>query len=177
MITLIDGMASDSQLLQQTAATTGSFNFNLFSTPMTFEEAANVLTTASKVKETLPIQDLDLEGGDEPTAMFKTVSTHKDHRTEGLVLQEAHEQISSQYKTTQVFIAPIGDWTKQVYKDVSQHRQLRSCYHVGFVVLISAPIKVRPLSLVWFSLQLELGITPALGVMGSLRLWVLWALT
>eukprot|EP00956_Cyclotella_meneghiniana_P010531 scaffold14632_cov22-Cyclotella_meneghiniana.AAC.4 len=159
-------MASDSQLLQQTAATTGSFNFNLFSTPMTFEEAANVLTTASKVKETLPIQDLDLEGGDEPTAMFKTVSTHKDHRTEGLVLQEAHEQISSQYKTTQeVFIAPIGDWTKQVYKDVSQHRQLRSCYHVGFLVLISAPIKVRPLSLVWFSLQLELG---------SLRLLVLW---
>eukprot|EP00956_Cyclotella_meneghiniana_P007918 scaffold10506_cov26-Cyclotella_meneghiniana.AAC.4 len=107
------------------------------------------------------------------TARFtgKTVSTHKDHRTEGLVLQEAHEQkISSQYKTTQVFIAPIGDWTKQVYKDVSQHRQLRSCYHVGFVVLISAPIQVRPLSLVWFSLNATgIGITPALGVMGQYR--------
>lgn len=171
VITLIDGTACDS-MLQQKAATTGSFK--LFSTPMTCEEATHVLTTASKVEEAMPMHNLDLEGED--TAMFKTdvksfinqalVSTHKDHNREGLVLKEAREQTRSQYKTTQVFIAPIGDWTNQVYKDVSQHRQLRSCWIRGpYISPYQCATSFSSLVLT----ATGIGITPALGVMGQYR--------
>ena len=173
VITLVDGTACDSAM-QQTATTTGSFK--LFSTPMTCKEASNILTTASKREDSTPLEEiLDIEGK-EHTTMFSTdletfinrtlVSTHKDHTKDSLILQEAREELRSQYKTTQIFIAPAGDWTKQVYADVTAHRQLRSCWVRGpYISPYSIASNFSSLVLI----ATGIGITPALGVMGQFR--------
>ena len=174
VITLVDGTACDSEL-QQMATTTGSYK--LFSTPMTCAQATDALMTASTVEESTQIEELDLDlEGEEQTPMLETdlksfinqtlVSAHKGHKTEGLVLQEARDELRSQYKTTQVFIAPAGDWTKQVYTDVSQQKQLRSVWVRGpYVSPYSIASNFSSLVLI----ATGIGITPALGVMGQYK--------
>lgn len=174
VITLVDGTACDSEL-QQMATTTGSFK--LFSTPMTCAQATDTLMTASTGEESTQREDLDLDlEGEKQAPMLETdlksfinqaiVTAHKGHKTESLVLQEAREELRSQYDTTQVFIAPAGDWTKQVYSDVSRQKQLRSVWVRGpYISPYSVASNFSSLVLI----ATGIGITPALGVMGQYK--------
>jgi hypothetical protein len=78
------------------------------------------------------------------------------------ILHEAREDLSDRYKTTQVFICAVGDWSESLVNSISnEHRAswvrgpFTSPYHVAqdfsHLVLVASGI----------------GITPALGVMGQ----------
>eukprot|EP00558_Chaetoceros_sp_UNC1202_P007497 CAMPEP_0197234810 /NCGR_PEP_ID=MMETSP1429-20130617/2458_1 /TAXON_ID=49237 /ORGANISM="Chaetoceros sp., Strain UNC1202" /LENGTH=238 /DNA_ID=CAMNT_0042693301 /DNA_START=42 /DNA_END=758 /DNA_ORIENTATION=- len=83
-----------------------------------------------------------------------------------LILQEAREEIRSQYDTTQVFISPGGDWTEQVYKDVTDHEQRRSCWIRGPYV---SPYSIASNFSNLVLMASGIGITPALGVLGQYK--------
>ena len=82
------------------------------------------------------------------------------------IVEEAREESRSQYKTTQIFMIPAGDWTKEVYDEVYHQRQLRHCWVRGpFVSPYSIVSNFSHLALV----ASGIGITPALGVMGQYK--------
>lgn len=83
-----------------------------------------------------------------------------------LIMAEAREEIRSQYNTTQIFMTPTGDWTKEVYEEVTDYHQLRHCWVKGpYVSPYSAVSNFSNLVLV----ASGIGITPALGVMGQYK--------
>jgi nicotinamidase-related amidase len=85
---------------------------------------------------------------------------------EHFIMDEAREEARSQYKTTQIFMIPAGDWTKEVYDEVYHQRQLRHCWVRGpFVSPYSIVSNFSHLVLV----ASGIGITPALGVMGQYK--------
>jgi nicotinamidase-related amidase len=89
-----------------------------------------------------------------------------NNTVKSLIKDEARQESRSQYTTTQVFIAPVGDWTKEVYDEVYHQRQLRHCWVKGpFVSPYSVVSKFSHLVLV----ASGIGITPALGVMGNYK--------
>ena len=83
-----------------------------------------------------------------------------------LIVEEAREYIRSQSNTTQIFMVPTGDWTKEVYNEVSSRTQLRSCWVRGpYVSPYSVAGDFSNLAL----LATGIGITPALGVIGQYK--------
>lgn len=83
----------------------------------------------------------------------------------GKIFQEAREDIRSAFDTTQIFIKPVGDWTKQLHTEVSVgHRS--ACWVRGpYVSPYSIASDFSRLVLV----ATGIGITPALGVMGQYK--------
>ena len=82
------------------------------------------------------------------------------------IIEEAREHIRSQSNTTQIFMVPAGDWTKEVYNKVSSRTQLRSCWVRGpYVSPYSVAGDFSNLVLV----ATGIGITPALGVIGQYK--------
>ena len=82
------------------------------------------------------------------------------------IFKEAREEIRSQFITTQIFMVPAGDWTKQVYEEVTNDQQRRHCWVKGpFVSPYSAVSNFSNL----VSIASGIGITPALGVMGQYK--------
>ncbi len=82
----------------------------------------------------------------------------------GLLMSEARADLKNRYPTTQVFINPVGDWSRQLLQDVQEQKQLRACW-------VRGPYK-SPYSIAQNFSHLVLtasgiGITPALGVMGQ----------
>ena len=84
---------------------------------------------------------------------------------ENLILDGA-EDYCKKYNTTQVFISPIGDWSKGLFEQVKETRHLRSCscwvrgpYTSPYFIAHDFHHFVLTAS--------GIGITPALGVMGQ----------
>ena len=82
--------------------------------------------------------------------------------TREMIVEEAREDLYDRYKTTQVFICAVGDWSKSLVESVTNERRASwvrgpytSPYHVAqefsHLVLVATGI----------------GITPALGIMGQ----------
>lgn len=81
-----------------------------------------------------------------------------------LMVEEARQDLTNKFDTTQVFIHPVGSWTKGLLEDVQNQKQLRACW-------VRGPYKSPYFIAQEFShLVLTasgIGITPALGVMGQ----------
>jgi len=81
-----------------------------------------------------------------------------------IIMKDARKDMHSQYETTQLFIAPVGDWTKRVTKEITDKSQMRSCWIRGpYTSPYSITSKFNNMVLV----ASGIGITPALGVMGQ----------
>ncbi len=83
---------------------------------------------------------------------------------DSLLVQEAREDIHNQYTTTQVFISPAGDWTKNLMKELEDQRQLRACWVRG---PYTSPYHVAQNFSHLILTATGIGITPALGVVGQ----------
>lgn len=81
-----------------------------------------------------------------------------------LLVEEAREDLSNMYQTTQVFINPVGDWSKGLVKDVKEQKQLRACWVRG---PYTSPYFVAMEFSHLILTASGIGITPALGVMGQ----------
>mmetsp|Transcript_1585 Transcript_1585/g.1899 ORF Transcript_1585/g.1899 Transcript_1585/m.1899 type:complete len:325 (+) Transcript_1585:146-1120(+) len=80
-----------------------------------------------------------------------------------LVMYEARQSLK-RFDTTQVFISPIGDWSKQLLQQVSSRKQLQSCWIRG--PFTSPYFVAHDFSHLVLTAS-GIGITPALGVMGQ----------
>jgi hypothetical protein len=80
-----------------------------------------------------------------------------------LLKDEAREELN-RFKTTQVFICPIGDWSKGLIQDLKQQKQLRACWVRG---PYTSPYFVAQEFSHLILVASGIGITPALGVMGQ----------
>ena len=80
------------------------------------------------------------------------------------VVEEAREDIHDQYDTTQVFICPVGDWSKNLMQELSDQKQLRACWVRG---PYTSPYHVAQNFSHLILTATGIGITPALGVMGQ----------
>ena len=181
VITLEDGTACNSHA-EQDAAIMGTFK--MFSTPMDCAEAADLLVGISPKRLLIDEKRINkfaasISDDEEsnlslgpncglPLRTFvhaclnSSIKKSKARR----IMEEARQDIRSQYKTTQIFLTPAGDWTKQVYEEVTNQRQLRHCWVKGpFVSPYSVVSKFSNLILV----ASGIGITPALGVMGQYK--------
>ncbi len=83
-----------------------------------------------------------------------------------LLMEEARQEIRSTYNTTQIFMEAAGDWTKQVYSEVTETNQLRSCWVRGPYV---SPYAVASDFSHLILVATGIGITPALGIMGQYK--------
>lgn len=192
VITLTDGTACTSLQEQEAAC---KFSFPMFSQPMTCTEAEKLFLSKKprKIRDmslrqsdiSLEFSELDEDSDDEELFsvdaewqtnldsfvmhvynLNKKKNLTASVKEEHLILTEAREDLRSQYETTQIFVVPAGDWTKNVYKEVSERKQLRSCWVRGpFVSPYSIANNFSNLVLI----ATGIGITPALGVIGQYR--------
>ncbi len=79
-------------------------------------------------------------------------------------IEEARIDLRGQYNTTQVFICPVGDWTKNLMKELSHQKQLRACWVRG---PYTSPYTVAQNFSHLVLTATGIGITPALGVLGQ----------
>lgn len=177
VITLIDGTACTSQE-EQLAST--EYTYKMFSTPMTCAETMKVIE--GKIPDRLFLEYKErfgsLKGDDEEQGLDSLVYTDLEHfishtfkstdiKVDSVLISgEAREQIRSQSSTTQIFMVPAGDWTKEVYNEVSFRTQLRSCWVRGPYV---SPYSVASNFSNLVLLATGIGITPALGVIGQYK--------
>ncbi len=78
---------------------------------------------------------------------------------------EAREDLSNKYKTTQVFICPLGDWTRGLINELEDQKQLRACWVRGGPYISPYFVAQNFSHLVLTATGI--GITPALGVLGQ----------
>jgi hypothetical protein len=94
--------------------------------------------------------------------MQKDFSTDKDSPS-SLLLHEARQNLK-RFDTTQVFISPIGNWSKGLLDQVRERKQLQSCWIRG---PFTSPYFVAHDFSHLILTASGIGITPALGVMGQ----------
>ena len=80
------------------------------------------------------------------------------------IVEEAREDLRKRSETTQVFINPVGDWSKGLLDELKTQRQLRACWVRG--PYTSPYTAVQSFSHIILTAT-GIGITPALGVMGQ----------
>ncbi len=121
----------------------------------------------------IPAGVMDNEGGTKQIMslnefMEDVLDSEFEHEAKDLVqsaiLEEAREDIHNKYNTTQVFICPVGDWTKNLMKELHDQRQLRACWVRG---PYTSPYHVAQNFSHLVLTATGIGITPALGVMGQ----------
>lgn len=181
MVSLIDGSATIGHA-EHKAAVEGTWK--MFSTPMSCFEVTqilsgeipirfkkvcrrNSLTVGMEEIEAPPPPPSEAPSGDQDLSSFvRECMLAGNHQDQSFILEEARQEIRSQYNTTQVFMAPAGDWTKTVYEEVTGQRQLRSCWVKGpFVSPYSNVGNFSHLVLI----ASGIGITPALGVLNHYK--------
>lgn len=84
--------------------------------------------------------------------------------SDDFLVAEAREDISTKYKTTQVFVYPLGDWTEGLMDELADQQQLRACWVRG---PYTSPYSVAPNYSHFILIATGIGITPALGVMAQ----------
>ena len=169
VITLTDGTVCNSKH-KHLAATEGTFK--MFSTPMSCEQAAitlqeNVLAShnSSLFSNTLSISSQPMMSLEEFTEMVLICQNEDSTPSEpAQVTEEARKDIYSQYKTTQVFIAPAGDWTKRVAHEIMDNNRSQSCWVRG---PYTSPYSVASSFSHLVLVASGIGLTPALGIMGQ----------
>jgi len=168
VISLTDGSACNSmrQHLYITEET-----FKMFGTPMSCEQAAKALlgNMASNRNDIVLPTNLSIDyqktSVEEFAEMVLTrVTEEKKLKQPTLIVEEARKDFHSQYETTQLFIAPVGDWTKSVAQHITDKSQLRSCWVRG---PYTSPYSVASNFNNMVFVASGIGITPALGVMGQ----------
>merc|ERR1719491_2456001 len=168
VISLTDGTACNSFEEQEAA----ELNWKLFSTPMKCAQVTDILLgdEVSKLEAGFDIpeeMDDDFEAGD---TLEQFVHSVLDKPFEGpddrshFLLDEARDDLRDQYQTTQIFIAPAGDWSKGVSSDVLNEKQGRSCWVRG---PYTSPYFIATDFSNLILMASGIGITPALGVMGQ----------
>lgn len=80
------------------------------------------------------------------------------------LVEEARKDIHNKYDTTQVFICPVGDWSKNLMKELEHQQQKRACWVRG---PYTSPYFVAQNFSHLVLTATGIGITPALGVMGQ----------
>jgi len=173
VITLTDGTACKSHK-EQEASINGTYK--MFSTPMACadvamalegELSANLMDRCRRVSN--PISLASEEPDYEQFVSFAvTELTQQRNPIQGfgnsLIVEEARKDLSTLYQTTQVFIAPSGDWTRRVREEIRDQDQLRSCWVRG---PYTSPYHVASSFNHLVLVATGIGITPALGVMGQ----------
>eukprot|EP00554_Chaetoceros_debilis_P010517 CAMPEP_0194110562 /NCGR_PEP_ID=MMETSP0150-20130528/9789_1 /TAXON_ID=122233 /ORGANISM="Chaetoceros debilis, Strain MM31A-1" /LENGTH=483 /DNA_ID=CAMNT_0038799779 /DNA_START=508 /DNA_END=1956 /DNA_ORIENTATION=+ len=177
VITLTDGTACTSEQEQLVST---QHSFKMFSTPMTCKETMQIIegTIPDRLSQEYQEAFSDLKREDFEEAFDSLAYTNLKHfiyhafesteiKVDSLfIIEEAREQIRSQSNTTQIFMVPAGDWTNEVYNEVSSRTQLRSCWVRGpYVSPYSVAGDFSNLVLV----ATGIGITPALGVIGQYK--------
>jgi len=176
VIALTDGTACCSEGEQSASI---NHTYKMFSIPMTCEEALRVIRGAVPRRISMQFQSTFQDTADDEESVLKSlVHTDLNHfivnafesdkgaEEVSLIMGEAREQIRSQHNTTQIFIVPTGDWTKQVYNECCSRTQLRSCWVRGPYV---SPYAVASDFSHLVLLATGIGITPALGVIGQYK--------
>ena len=169
VITLTDGTACMS-LKEQKAA---ELNWNLFSTPMTCAMAAELLKIHSSLEpsSTIPdekvTQDIVREVAESTLQDFVRIVLEKpfeadDHHK--FIVNAARDDLTKKYQTTQIFVAPAGNWSKGVSSDVALERHGRSCWARG---PYTSPYFIATDFSNLILMASGIGITPALGVIGQ----------
>ena len=174
VIALTDVTACES-MEEQKYATEKSWR--RFCTPLSYSDARNVLkgekppeilSNLYRVEE----MDEDLEENatmphemDELETYIQSVLLDSDHIfEESYHVMSARQDLNEQYDTTQIFIAPSGDWCKQLATDIVSNKRSRHCY-------VSGPYTSPYYTASNFSHLLltasGVGITPAIGIMNQ----------
>ena len=96
--------------------------------------------------------------------LYKPAHEDENEDEESLILKEAREDLSKRFNTSQIFIAPEGDWTNKVNKSVRERAQQQSCWISG---PYTSPYHVATRFRHIILSASGIGITPALGVMGQ----------
>ena len=106
-------------------------------------------TSLEEFVRTVLLSDFEDEAIDAPRSLF---------------VQEARSDHSNIYHTTQMFISPVGDWTRGLVHDIRKQKQLRACWVRG---PCTSPFFVaREFSHLVLTAS-GIGITPVLGVMNQ----------
>ena len=96
------------------------------------------------------------------TEMILNTEFNHEQNPNNMLLNEARENL--RYDTTQVFISPIGNWTKGLLEQVQGRKQLQSCWVKG---PFTSPYFVAHDYGHFVMTASGIGITPALGVMAQ----------
>ena len=166
VIGLTDGTACNS-MYQHLAATEGTFK--IFGTPLSCEQATMALLGHISTERDRFLFSSNISNPSRPTLSLEEFITlvltrETDNYKKTLILNEARKDMHSQYKTTQLFIAPVGDWTKRVAKEITDKSQMRSCWVRG---PYASPFSIASNFNNMVLVATGIGITPALGVMGQ----------
>jgi len=187
VITLTDGCVCNSEI-EQIATTQGTFP--MFSTPITCQQLEDLLI--GQCPRNLSHVNSFMSGnsgqfaylGDEDEIVPLLPNAEKemtlsdfveytlekedvDNKTAGQhisIMNEARQDLRDISDTTQIFVAPSGDWTNELYNEVEQNVQRGSCWVKG---PYTSPYSVATTFSQLMLMASGIGITPALGVMGQ----------
>jgi len=171
VISLTDGTACKS-LQEQKVAT--EMTYPMFSTTMTCADAVKVLRgekpknldffpqVEKEDSSANPLEALTLEQYIED--IFDKPAFGIGNDGSNYLVETARKDINKQYDTTQIFIAPAGDWSKGVTEDIKAKNHGRSCWVSG---PFTSPYSVASGFSHLVLMASGIGITPALGVMGQ----------
>ena len=85
-------------------------------------------------------------------------------KRESLIKQEARQDLNNRYSTTQVFISPVGDWTRGLREDLLSSNHHRGCWVRG---PYTSPFFVAKSFSNLLLVASGIGISPSLGAMGQ----------
>lgn len=97
-------------------------------------------------------------------ALSSELEKNKTHVGSSLIRKEARQYMANKYATTQIFISPAGDWSKNLMQEIEDQQQLRACWVRG---PYTSPYTVSQSFSHLILTASGIGITPALGVMGQ----------
>ena len=178
VITLTDGTACKSEE-EQRAAVEGTFP--MFSIPMTCQQAGKViqglLPQNFREKEKISLKswpsDLDLHKKRKADTTFDDFLDNvldciyvneDDSDLVDLVMTEVRQDLQKLFDTTQIFIAPAGDWSKGLYSEMAKSTNRGACWVRG---PYTSPYFVASDFNHLVLVASGIGITPSLGVMGQ----------
>merc|ERR1711935_222580 len=93
---------------------------------------SSVRVTVTRKQTSLATTSEKLELGAYINEILDKPAFGVDEDSQGNFIQEtARKDLSKQYDTTQIFIAPAGDWSKGVTEDVQSNNHGRSCWVTG----------------------------------------------
>jgi len=159
-VTLTDGTACFSAA-EQDAATNGTFK--MFSTPMKCDDVAALLEDPARRESVMNAAEAASRLTDSLASIAESQQVDADGQHAVSIDEDARRGLET-FDTTQIFVMPVGDWTRALSQAVLKRRQRRACWVRGPFVSPYAAAKDFSQLILYAS---GIGITPALGVMGQ----------
>lgn len=176
VISLTDGTACASLEEQQATEKVHA----MFSIQLACEDAAQILRgnhplgfdsahQKATIKRTASLKQNPLDGVELEDfikdILDQPVFDADEEENQGRFIQEAaRKDLTKQYKTTQIFVVPAGDWSTGLSADINANNHGRTCWVTG---PFTSPYTIAANFSHHVLMASGIGITPSLGVMGQ----------